>query len=170
MDDGDATHPAYDDGLSERIIGLAIKVHRHFGPGLMESVYEACLCHELVKAGMAVSRQVPLPLVYDGLKLDNGYRADLIVERTIILEIKSVERVVPLHEVTDADLPPGKWLSSRAPDEFQLPSSEGRVAEVRAVAVGSVLSLGDFEFITKKQEGAHEGHKESFRRSARSRV
>ena len=94
----DIPHLAYDDGLTERIIGLAIKVHRHFGPGLMESVYEACLCLELKRGGLAVARQVSLPIFYDGIKLDNGYRADVIVEKSVILEIKSVERLAPLHE------------------------------------------------------------------------
>ena len=88
----------YDGGLTERIICLAIKVHRHFGPGLMESIYEACLCHELRRSGIAVARQVSLPIFYDGIRLDNGYRADLIVEETVILEIKSVERLLPLHD------------------------------------------------------------------------
>ena len=94
----DTPHVAYDDGLTERIIGLAIKVHRHFGPGLMESIYEACLCLELKHSGIAVARQVSLPIFYEGVKLDNGYRADAIVEKRVILEIKSVERLVPLHE------------------------------------------------------------------------
>lgn len=84
--------------LTERIIGLAIKVHRHFGPGLLESVYETCLGHELVRDGLLVARQVALPLIYDGLRMDCGYRADVIVDETVILEIKSVEHIVPLHE------------------------------------------------------------------------
>jgi GxxExxY protein len=93
----DTPHLAYDDGLTEQIIGLAIKVHRYFGPGLMESVYEACLCPELKRSGLAVARRVSLPIFYDGIKLDNGYRADAIVEKSVILEIRSVERLVPLH-------------------------------------------------------------------------
>ena len=83
---------------TRQIIGLAIKVHRHFGPGLLESVYEACLCHELVCDGLAIVRQTPLPLIYDGVQLDCGFRADVIVERSVILEIKAVEKIVPLHE------------------------------------------------------------------------
>jgi GxxExxY protein len=94
----DTPRLAYDGGLTERIIGFAVKVHRHFGPGLMESVYEACLCLELRRSGLAVARQVSLPIFYDGIRLDNGYRADAIVEKSVILEIKSVERLVPLHE------------------------------------------------------------------------
>lgn len=98
MSHAETSHLAYDDGLTERIIGLAIKVHRHFGPGLLKSVYEACLCHELRQCGIAVARQVSLPLFYDGIELENDYRADLIVEGRVILEIKSVERIVPVHE------------------------------------------------------------------------
>ena len=90
---------AYDDGLTERIIGLAIKVHRVLGPGLMESVYEACLRHELCHDGLAVARQVWLPVVYEGMRLDNGYRADLIVDERVVLEIKSVEHLTPLHQL-----------------------------------------------------------------------
>ena len=90
---------AYDGGLTERIIGLAIKVHRLLGPGLMESVYEACLSHELHRDGIAATRQVWLPVLYDGMRLDNGYRADLIVDGRVVLEIKSVEHLLPLHQL-----------------------------------------------------------------------
>jgi GxxExxY protein len=89
---------AHGSALTKRIIGLAIKVHRTIGPGLLESVYEACLCHELVCAGMTIVRQAPLSLLYDGVRLDCGYRADVIVERSVIVEIKAVEYVVALHE------------------------------------------------------------------------
>jgi GxxExxY protein len=84
--------------LTRRVIGLAIKVHRIIGPGLLESVYEAFLCHELVRDGLMIVRQVPLSLLYDGVRLDCGYRADVIVERSVIVEIKAVEHVVALHE------------------------------------------------------------------------
>ena len=90
---------AYDRGLTERIIGLAIKVHRLLGPGLMESVYEGCLAHELCREGLAAARQVWLPVFYDGMRLDNGYRADLIVDERVVLEIKSVEHLTPLHQL-----------------------------------------------------------------------
>lgn len=83
--------------LSEKIIGCAIKVHRALGPGLLESAYEACLAHELAKAGLRVKRQVPVPIVYDGIKLDAGYQLDLVVEDTIIVELKSVEMLLPIH-------------------------------------------------------------------------
>ena len=89
---------AHGSGLSRRIIGLAIKVHRCIGPGLLELVYEACLCHELVRDGLTIVRQAPLSLIYDGVRMDCRYRADVIVERSVIVEIKAVEHVVALHE------------------------------------------------------------------------
>jgi GxxExxY protein len=85
-------------GLSERIIGCAIAVHRGLGPGLLESTYEVCLEHELRKAGLLVERQVAVPVVYDGIKLDAGYQLDLVVEKKIIIELKCVENVLPIHE------------------------------------------------------------------------
>lgn len=80
------------------IIGCAMKVHRALGPGLLESAYEVCLEHELRKAGMRVARQVPLPVVYDGIRLDAGYRLDLVVNDAVILELKAVETILPIHE------------------------------------------------------------------------
>jgi GxxExxY protein len=84
--------------LTHRIIGLAMRVHRRLGPGLLESVYERCLCHELGKEGIAFQRQVPLPVPYDDILLDCGYIADIIVDGQVILELKAVERTQPLHE------------------------------------------------------------------------
>jgi GxxExxY protein len=84
--------------LTERVIGSAIEVHRALGPGLLESAYEECLCHELQLRGIGFERQVPLPVGYKGVKLDCGYRLDLIVESVLILEIKCVEHVLPVHE------------------------------------------------------------------------
>ena len=84
--------------LSGRIIGAAIEVHKQLGPGLLEATYETCLTHELQLSGQFVERQKALPLVYKDLKLDHGYRIDLIVERKIVVEIKSVERLAPVHE------------------------------------------------------------------------
>ena len=84
--------------LTERVIGSAIEVHRALGPGLLESAYEECLCHELHLRGIGFERQVPLPVEYKGVKLDCGYRLDLIVESVLILEIKCVEHVLPVHE------------------------------------------------------------------------
>ncbi len=84
--------------LSEKIIGCAIKVHRTLGPGLLESAYEVCLVHELRKAGLKVERQVSLPIIYEGIQLDAGYQLDVIVEDKIILELKAVENLLPIHE------------------------------------------------------------------------
>jgi GxxExxY protein len=73
-------------------------VHRQLGPGLLESAYEQCLCHELHLRGLAFQRQVELPIVYKGLKLDCGYRLDLIVENEVVVELKAIERLLPVHE------------------------------------------------------------------------
>lgn len=89
---------AYDSDLSHHVIGLAIRVHRSLGPGLLESIYEECLCHELDQANLPYERQKPLQVVYDGTRLDAAYRADVIVANDLLLEIKSVERLLPLHE------------------------------------------------------------------------
>ena len=87
-----------DDPLTHRIIGCAMQVHSALGPGLLESAYEVCLEHELKKAGFTVERQVYVPVVYDGVQLDSGYRIDLLVNGEVILELKVVERVLPVHE------------------------------------------------------------------------
>ena len=84
--------------LTERVIGAAIEVHRALGPGLLESAYEECLCHELRLRGISFQRQVPLPVNYKGVKLDCGYRVDLIVENVLVLELKCLEHVLPVHE------------------------------------------------------------------------
>src|SRR5580692_1054056 len=86
------------DPLTEKIIGFAIEVHRQLGPGLLESAYEECLCYELREAGMAFQRQVPLPVIYKAVRLDCGYRIDVVVEDSVILELKTVERLIPIHE------------------------------------------------------------------------
>jgi len=80
------------------IVGAAIEVHRVLGPGLLESAYEECLCHEFHVRGLKFERQVDLPVLYKGLRLDCGYKMDLVVERQIILELKCVERILPVHE------------------------------------------------------------------------
>jgi GxxExxY protein len=90
--------PDSSSGLTHRIIGLAMRVHTRLGPGLLENAYEHCLCHEFERNALAYARQVDLPLDYDGTLLDCGYRADIIVENTVILELKSVPQILPLHE------------------------------------------------------------------------
>jgi GxxExxY protein len=84
--------------LTEAIIGAAIDVHRELGPGLLESAYEECLCHEISSHGLAFRRQAELPVRYKKVNLDCGYRMDLLVEETVILELKSVEKILPIHE------------------------------------------------------------------------
>ncbi|MEZ4443718.1 MAG: GxxExxY protein [Polyangiaceae bacterium] len=84
--------------LTERIIGAAIDVHRGLGPGLLESAYEECLCYELGLRGIAYERQVELPIEYKNVTLSVGYRADVIVEGAVVLEIKAVERIMAVHE------------------------------------------------------------------------
>ena len=84
--------------LTERIIGAAMKVHTELGPGLLESTYAACLQYEMEAAALRVEAQVKLPIAYRGLHLDAGYRLDFLVENRVILELKAVERVIPLHK------------------------------------------------------------------------
>jgi GxxExxY protein len=86
------------DQLSDQIIGAAIEVHRALGPGLLESAYEACLSMELALRGVRCRRQVPLPLHYKGAPLDVSYRVDVLVEDMVIVELKSVENLQPIHE------------------------------------------------------------------------
>ena len=84
--------------LSHKVIGCAIEVHRALGPGLLESTYQQCLAHELGLAGITFKAEYPIPVDYKGVRLDCGYRIDLFVEDEIILELKSVESLLPIHE------------------------------------------------------------------------
>lgn len=84
--------------LTGEVIGAAIEVHRHTGPGLLESAYEECLSFELVRRGLKIERQKPLPIVYKEIKLDCGFRIDLLVDNAIVIELKSVESLAPVHE------------------------------------------------------------------------
>ncbi|HYY71964.1 MAG TPA: GxxExxY protein [Candidatus Bathyarchaeia archaeon] len=86
------------DGLTEKIIGAAVAVHRALGPGLLESAYEECLAHELDLAKISFERQVALPVIYKSIQLDCAYRLDFLVEKTVILELKAVENLQPIHE------------------------------------------------------------------------
>ena len=81
------------------MIGLAVEVHRHTGPGLLESVYEQCPCRELREAGIAFARQVAIPVVYKSAPVGDGFRADIVVAHEVILEIKAVTANLPIHEV-----------------------------------------------------------------------
>jgi len=84
--------------LTEQIIGAAIEVHRHLGPGLLESAYEACLAYELERLGLKVEKQKPLPLIYKDIRLDQGYRIDLLVADQVVVELKVVDALMPVHE------------------------------------------------------------------------
>jgi GxxExxY protein len=86
------------DPLTERVIGLAIEVHRTLGPGLLESVYDDCVCHELRTHGIEHQRQLALPVSYKGLRLEAGIRIDAVVERRLVLKLKAVDQVLPVHE------------------------------------------------------------------------
>jgi GxxExxY protein len=84
--------------LTQKIIGAAIEVHRYFGPGLLESAYEECLCRELAIRQISFERQRLLPLEYKGLKLECGYRLDLLIAGIVVVEVKAVEILLPIHE------------------------------------------------------------------------
>ena len=84
--------------LTEQIIGLAMEVHRAVGPGLLESVYERCLCHELRNAGIAFERQIGVPITYKGIQFDEGFRADIQVDRQVLIEVKTVVSLTSVHD------------------------------------------------------------------------
>jgi GxxExxY protein len=84
--------------MTQAIIGAAIQVHRVLGPGLLDTAYEACLAFELKKRGLSVEQQQPLPLIYEQVKLDCGYRIDLLVEGVVVVEVKSIDAPAPIHE------------------------------------------------------------------------
>jgi GxxExxY protein len=86
------------DELTENVIGAAIEVHKQLGPGLLESAYQICLCHELKLKNIGYKSEVPLPVEYKGIKLDCGYRMDLVIENQLIVELKTAERILPVHE------------------------------------------------------------------------
>jgi len=88
----------YGGGVTERIIGAAIEVHRALGPGLLESTYESCLCHELRLIGLRVERQKAVPVVYRGAPMGTGYRVDLVVEGCVLVELKSVQQLDEIHK------------------------------------------------------------------------
>jgi GxxExxY protein len=83
--------------IAEKILDIAFRIHRQLGPGLLESVYEAILAKELIKAGFSVVRQKPIPIHFEGMQFDEGFRADLIANDRVIIELKSVEKLLPVH-------------------------------------------------------------------------
>lgn len=84
--------------ITESVIGAAIEVHRHLGPGLLESAYEHCFCYELTQRGHRVVRQLELPVRYKDVLLDCGYRVDLVVDDLVLIELKTVDAIIPIHE------------------------------------------------------------------------
>jgi GxxExxY protein len=84
--------------VAQLVVDAAFKVHTFFGPGLLESAYEACLAYELLKRGFTVETQVPVPLVYEEVKLDAGFRIDILVNRCVLIEVKAVEKLIPIFE------------------------------------------------------------------------
>ncbi|MGQ0827125.1 MAG: GxxExxY protein [Bacteroidota bacterium] len=84
--------------ITEKIIGCAIEVHKCLGPGLLESAYEECLSFELINAGLTIKRQSPVPIIFKEIKLDCGYRIDILVENTVVIELKTVDAFNPVHE------------------------------------------------------------------------
>jgi GxxExxY protein len=96
--EGHKERPAALEDFARTIVDSGLKVHRALGPGLLESAYEHCLAHELGLRGLTLRRQVPLPIIYEGTRLDAGYRLDIVVEDSIVIEIKAVEALSRLHE------------------------------------------------------------------------
>ena len=90
--------PERTEKAAHAVVNAAIQVHRTLGPGLLECVYEACLCHELAKQGIPYQSQVTMPIIYDGVKLDAGLRLDLLVDDRVVVELKTVEKTLPIHE------------------------------------------------------------------------
>ena len=84
--------------ITERVIGCCITVHRELGPGLLESAYAECLCYELAQAGIRFERERPLPIAYGTVRLDAGYRLDLVVEDLVVVELKSIDKLAPIHQ------------------------------------------------------------------------
>lgn len=90
--------PATVERLAENVVDAGLKVHRTLGPGLLESAYEHCLAHELTTRGIGLRRQAPLPIIYDGVRLDVGYRLDIVVANCIVIEVKAIDSLTRLHE------------------------------------------------------------------------
>ena len=84
--------------IGKEVVDSAIQIHRALGPGLLESAYEACMVHELKLRGIHVSRQVPMPIHYKGVKVDAGYRLDLLLENSVVVELKMVQSILPIHQ------------------------------------------------------------------------
>jgi len=115
--------------LTHEILGAATEVHKQLGPGLLESAYEECLCRELSLRGLSFQRQVPLAISYKGVKLDCGYKLDLVVEGKVILELKSTTRIEPIHEAQLLTYSSIERQEGRPSDQFQCCARQGRSQE-----------------------------------------
>ena len=98
MDDGDGGIQLESEKLTEAVIGAAIEVHRKLGPGLLESAYEACLAYEFTRRGLRFRRQVELPVLYGDVRIDCGYRLDFVVDETVVVELKAIDKITAVHE------------------------------------------------------------------------
>lgn len=101
--------------ISNRIIGHALAVHRALGPGLLESAYQQCLYYELTTNGLYVESEKPMPVIYKEIKLDHGYRIDLLVEGKVVIEVKTIEAFADVHVASSVDIPQVWWLQTRTP-------------------------------------------------------
>jgi GxxExxY protein len=120
----------HENEISGVIIDTAIEIHRKLGPGLLESVYQAVLAHELAERGLRAQREVAIPVQWDGVRLDVGFRADLIVEGKVLVELKSIESVLPVHKKTVLTLAPARQ-AARAPDQLRNIAAQGRCSPSR---------------------------------------
>src|SRR5215472_5865611 len=109
--------------LTEQIIGAAIEVHRAIGPGLFEAIYEECLCRELALRGLNFERQLLVPVVYKGVQLESKYRLDVLVQDTVILELKTIERILPIHEAQLLNVSSIAGKTSRSHHQLQCPGA-----------------------------------------------
>jgi GxxExxY protein len=98
--------------ITEAVIGAAIRVHREIGPGMLESAYEACLVYELREQGFKIDQQKPIPVVYKGVKLDCGYRMDILVQDQVVVEIKLVDHILPIHRAQLLSYLKNLWVTS----------------------------------------------------------
>lgn len=127
--------------LSEGILGCAIEVHKRLGPGLLESAYETCLAYELEHAGFRIDRQKPMPLHYRELALDCGYRLDLLVNDSVIIEIKAVDTLLPIHDAQLIDIHEACQLQAGIINQLQRKITETRATQICSLEVFSVFSV-----------------------------
>ena len=114
------------DHLASETLNCAFRVHSALGPGLLESAYEACFAYELTKAGIRSLRQVPQPIVYDNLQLDEGYRLDILIEDALIVEVKAVEAIAAIQQTSIEDVPQIEREDARLPDQLQCAAAQRR--------------------------------------------